>query len=57
MSTFDELTDHAREGWIPESYPESGFAVWNDCNPTTSTTSVKQPPNRLLSHGTPLKSE
>jgi len=28
--TFDELIDFAREGWVPESNPESGFTVWND---------------------------
>ncbi|MCL2349020.1 MAG: hypothetical protein FWC50_12275 [Planctomycetaceae bacterium] len=30
MKTYDESTDYAREGWLPESHPESGFEVWND---------------------------
>jgi hypothetical protein len=30
MTTLNEFTDFMRDGWLPESNPESGFAVWND---------------------------
>jgi hypothetical protein len=30
MTTLNEFTDFMRDGWMPESNPESAFAVWND---------------------------